>query len=130
MKPLQLLHILDRLAWDNKARRQIKPHIRQHRLKRAIILLELLQYKEPVKTSALNSTSRTTADYRFIARWEGVEKYITQEAHAREGYVNPKFYTYVLTKEGRAEAHAIKSNLKALIELEKQKNALQKAQMR
>ncbi len=114
MKPLKLLHILRKMNCEDQARKELPPFILHHKISRAILLLELLKFDRPVKN-------------RFTQRWEDAAEYIVQSCQQRAGNSPQTVYNYILTDRGRAEALEIEGNLQRLIDKQKQKNALQPA---
>ena len=127
MKPLKLLHILRKMNCEDQARKELPPFILHHKISRAILLLELLKFDRPVKTSEIDPQSQMIVNYRFTQRWDDAAEYIVQSCQQRAGNSPQTVYNYILTDRGRAEALEIEGNLQRLIDKQKQKNALQPA---
>ena len=127
MKPLKLLHILRKMNCEDQARKELPPFILNHKISRAILLLELLKFDRPVKTSEIDPQSQMIVNYRFTQRWEDAAEFIVQDCQQRAGNSPQTVYNYILTDRGRAEAMEIEGNLQQLIDKQKQKNALQSA---
>lgn len=111
---------------EDQARKELPPFILHHKISRAILLLELLKFDRPVKTSEIDPQSQMIVNYRFTQRWDDAAEYIVQSCQQRAGNSPQTVYNYILTDRGRAEALEIEGNLQRLIDKQR-KNALQPA---